>query len=117
MQSPAVAMLWENWRLTRNESAQRLVQGIVVSAAILAGAAAFGSVGNGTASKSAIGAGLAVARTGDAGVWLAIAGFCGTAGASSSTAPKSSAGNCCGGCGFAGAAAPTGLPNGSVRPL
>src|SRR5262245_1198712 len=48
MHTPVVAMLWENWRLTRVEAAQRLVQGILVCAAILAGSAAFGSVGNGT---------------------------------------------------------------------
>jgi hypothetical protein len=49
MRSPVVAMLWENWRLTRVESAQRLVQGIVLTAAVLAGVAAFGPVGNGAA--------------------------------------------------------------------
>ena len=48
MRSPVVAMLWENWRLTRVEAAQRLVQGIVLTAAVLVGAAAFGSVENGT---------------------------------------------------------------------
>jgi hypothetical protein len=49
MRSPAVAMLWENWRLTRNEAAQRLVQGIVLCAAVLAGGAAFGATENGPA--------------------------------------------------------------------
>lgn len=44
--SPVMAMLWENWRLTRSESAQRLAQGILISAAVLAGVAAFGRVGN-----------------------------------------------------------------------
>ena len=29
MRSPVVAMLWENWRLTRVEAAWRLVLGIV----------------------------------------------------------------------------------------
>jgi hypothetical protein len=49
MRSPVVAMLWENWRLTRVEAAQRLVQGIVFPAALLGGFAAFGPVGNSTA--------------------------------------------------------------------
>ena len=46
--SPVAAMLWENWQLTRFEAAQRLVQGVVVPAAVLAVVAAFGPVGNGT---------------------------------------------------------------------
>jgi hypothetical protein len=45
-------MLWENWRLTQVEAAQRLVQGIVLSSAVLAGVAAFGPVGNGAARVS-----------------------------------------------------------------
>src|SRR5262245_12961242 len=49
MRSPVVALLWENWRLTQVEAAQRLIQGIVLSAAILVGSAAFGSVENATA--------------------------------------------------------------------
>jgi hypothetical protein len=35
MRSPIVAMLWENWRLTRAEAAQRLALGIVGASAIL----------------------------------------------------------------------------------
>ena len=35
MRSPVLAMLWENWRLTRVEAAQRLAQGIVVGSAAL----------------------------------------------------------------------------------
>ena len=36
MRSPIVAMLWENWRLTRVEAAQRVGLGLVAgSAAIL----------------------------------------------------------------------------------
>jgi len=35
MRSPIVAMLWENWRLSRNEAAQRLAQGIVAASAAL----------------------------------------------------------------------------------
>ena len=46
MHSPVVAMLWENWRLTRAETAQRLVLGIVLAAAVLTGFAAFGSIGD-----------------------------------------------------------------------
>ena len=46
MRSPVVALLWENWRLTRLETAQRLAQGIVLAAAVWAGFAAFGSSGN-----------------------------------------------------------------------
>jgi hypothetical protein len=34
--SPIVAMLWENWRLTRVEAAQRLGLGIVAASAALA---------------------------------------------------------------------------------
>ena len=45
MRSPVVAMLWENWRVTRVEAVQRLVQGILLTAAVLVGAAAFGSIG------------------------------------------------------------------------
>ncbi len=36
MRSPIVAMLWENWRLTRVEVAWRLALGIVGGAAVLA---------------------------------------------------------------------------------
>ncbi len=36
MRSPVVAMLWENWRLTRVEAAQRLGLGLVVGAGLLA---------------------------------------------------------------------------------
>jgi hypothetical protein len=43
MRSPVVAMLWENWRLTRLEAAQRFVQGVVFGGAVLAGVAAFGT--------------------------------------------------------------------------
>jgi hypothetical protein len=49
MRSPIAAMLWESWRLTRVETVQRLVQGIVLAAAVLAGAAAFGATGNNAA--------------------------------------------------------------------
>ena len=35
MRSPVVAMLWENWRLTRVEAAQRLALGIVAGSAAL----------------------------------------------------------------------------------
>ena len=35
MRSPVVAMLWENWRLTRTEAAQRLALGIVAGSAAL----------------------------------------------------------------------------------
>lgn len=49
MRSPVVAMLWENWRLTQMEAAQRLVQGIVLAAAVLVGVGALGTVGDGTA--------------------------------------------------------------------
>jgi hypothetical protein len=42
-------MLWENWRLTRNESAQRLVQGFLLSGAALAWFAGFGRAGNDSA--------------------------------------------------------------------
>jgi hypothetical protein len=35
MHSPVLAMLWENWRLTRTETAQRLAQGIVLAAVVL----------------------------------------------------------------------------------
>ena len=47
MRSPGAAMLWENWRLTRIEAFQRVVQGVVVPAVVLAGAAAFGPIDNG----------------------------------------------------------------------
>ena len=33
--SPIVAILWENWRLSRVEAAQRLAQGIVAASAAL----------------------------------------------------------------------------------
>src|SRR5215831_12123780 len=46
MRSPFVAMLWENWRLTQVEAAQRLVQGIVLTAAVVVGVAAFGPSGS-----------------------------------------------------------------------
>lgn len=36
MNSPIVAMLWENWRLSRVEAAQRLAIGIVAGSAVLA---------------------------------------------------------------------------------
>jgi hypothetical protein len=49
LRSPVAAMLWENWRLTRVEAAQRLVQGIVLAAAVLAGFAAVGAAGNNAA--------------------------------------------------------------------
>jgi hypothetical protein len=39
-------MLWENWRLTQVEAAQRLVQGIVLTAAVVVGVAAFGPIGS-----------------------------------------------------------------------
>ena len=43
MPSPVLALLWENWRLTRAEAAQRLVQAIVLTAAVLAGFASYGT--------------------------------------------------------------------------
>lgn len=46
MHSPVLALLWENWRLTRLEVAQRLAQGTIVAAAVLAGVTAFGTTGN-----------------------------------------------------------------------
>ncbi|HEY1307965.1 MAG TPA: hypothetical protein VGF24_30640 [Vicinamibacterales bacterium] len=49
MRSLVVAMLWENWRVTRVEAAQRLVLGIVLGAAVPAVAAAFGSIDDGAA--------------------------------------------------------------------
>ena len=49
MHSPVVAMLWENWRITRVETAQRLVQGIVLAGGALALAAAFGPIDDGAA--------------------------------------------------------------------
>src|SRR4051794_36957779 len=49
MRSPVVALLWENWHLTRREASQRLAQGIVLAAAVLTGVAAFGPIGNGAA--------------------------------------------------------------------
>jgi hypothetical protein len=49
MHSPVLAIVWENWRLTRVEAAQRLAQGLLFPAAVLVGFAAFGSVGNGAA--------------------------------------------------------------------
>jgi hypothetical protein len=49
MRSPLVALLWENWRLTRIETAQRLVQGIVLAAAVLVWSTASGSIDNGAA--------------------------------------------------------------------
>jgi hypothetical protein len=55
MRSPVLAMLWENWRLTRAEAAQRLVQGFLFSAAVLAGLAALGRMGN-TTVRLALGA-------------------------------------------------------------
>jgi hypothetical protein len=42
MQSPVLAILWENWQLTRIEVAQRLAQGIVLAAAVMGALAAFG---------------------------------------------------------------------------
>ena len=48
MHSPVVAMLWENWRLTQAETAQRLAQGIILTSAVLVGVAAFGTVGHDT---------------------------------------------------------------------
>src|SRR5688572_5548310 len=47
MRSPVAAMLWESWQLTRVEAAQRVVQGVVVPAAVLAGVAAFGPIDDG----------------------------------------------------------------------
>ena len=41
MRSPVVAMLWENWRLTRVEAAWRFTLGTVASLAVLAGFTAF----------------------------------------------------------------------------
>lgn len=41
MQTPVVAILWENWRLTRAEAAWKLAVGIVGAAAVLAVSAAF----------------------------------------------------------------------------
>jgi hypothetical protein len=49
MRSPVLAMLWENWRLTRFEAAQRIVQGIVLAAAVQGAFAAFGATGNNAA--------------------------------------------------------------------
>ena len=37
MRSPVLAILWENWRLTRLETVQRVAQGIVLPGAVLAG--------------------------------------------------------------------------------
>ena len=54
MHSPVLAMLWENWRLTRVEAAQRLVQGIVLAAAVLAAVAASGPIGNDAASLASV---------------------------------------------------------------
>ena len=45
LRSPAVAMLWENWRLTQMEGLQRLAQGLIVAGAILVGLTAFGVSG------------------------------------------------------------------------
>jgi len=47
--SPVSALLWENWRLTRREGAQRFAQGIIVAGAVLAWSAAFGAIGTNTA--------------------------------------------------------------------
>ena len=49
LRSPIAAMLWESWRLTRVETAQRLVQGILLAAAVLAGFAAVGATGSNAA--------------------------------------------------------------------
>ena len=49
MRSPVLALLWENWRLTRLEIVQRVVQGIVLGGAVLTGFAAFGPIEDGTA--------------------------------------------------------------------
>ena len=35
MRSPVLAMLWENWRLTRVEAAWKLALGIVAASAVL----------------------------------------------------------------------------------
>ena len=42
-------MLWENWRLTRIEAAQRLTQGLVLNATVLTGFAAFAPIGDASA--------------------------------------------------------------------
>ncbi len=52
MRSAAAAMLWENWRLTRVEAAQRLVQGMLLASAVLAVSTFFGPVGNDSARLS-----------------------------------------------------------------
>src|SRR5262245_36969012 len=68
MQSPVVAMLWENWRLTRVEAGQRFLQGILLAAAVLAGSAAFG--GN---EESAARLGLGLLWMTYAPLWLSVA--------------------------------------------
>jgi hypothetical protein len=60
MRSPVVAILWENWRLTRAEAAQRLVLGIVAGAAVLAWFAAAAPSDAARASGAAIALGLLI---------------------------------------------------------
>jgi hypothetical protein len=49
MRTPVLALLWENWRLTRLEAVQRVAQGIVLPGAVLAWFAAFGRIDDGAA--------------------------------------------------------------------
>jgi hypothetical protein len=49
MRAPVLALLWENWRLTRLEALQRVAQGIVLPGAVLTWFAAFRPTDDGAA--------------------------------------------------------------------
>ncbi|HET9385604.1 MAG TPA: hypothetical protein VFO67_10680 [Gemmatimonadales bacterium] len=51
MRSPIIAMLWENWRLTRAEAAWHLALGIVAASAVLVALAAVAAVAGNEAAK------------------------------------------------------------------
>ncbi len=68
MRSPVAALLWENWRLTRAESAQRFVQGIVLAGGVLTLAASFGPLDDGAARFA-----LALLVMTHAPLWLSVA--------------------------------------------
>jgi hypothetical protein len=67
MHSPIVAMVWENWRITRLEVVQRLAQGIIVPAAVLLLFGAFGPSANDTARLA-----LSLVALNFAPIWLSV---------------------------------------------
>lgn len=68
LRSPAAAMLWENWRLTRVEAAQRFVQGLLLAGGVLVASSALGRSGNDSARSALFLLGLTYMP-----LWLSVA--------------------------------------------